>query len=355
MPQTTIEIAATGDDGLVRRINSAVYPPNTSDQVFTNLTDDFCSRELNGGTFWVAVGLLRFDTSAIPDDATITAAELKLYVTSKGDADNRGVTAEWYSASNWPIDAADYTATAAATAHAGVDITSITLNSDLTMALLNPATNINKTGYTGLRLHVSGGQPAGVNYVVWSAFDHATNIAPRLVVTYDTADLEGTYFIDGLSTFEDGDVEADLYVDSVNDGEAHIILRDTGTNATQYLFGYGLESGAKKWMIWKKVSGVRTLLASATEALTTGQTYRIRANISDAQKRLYVNGVEKCSTTNNDVGDAGRVGVQFKQSGYHFGDIIVKSPETTVYGEEQSFTTMAAGGALVSVVWIDDD
>ena len=42
------------------------------------------------GEYKVFTGLLRFDTSALPDGATVTSAVLKLRVMGKADADNRG-------------------------------------------------------------------------------------------------------------------------------------------------------------------------------------------------------------------------------------------------------------------------
>ena len=48
------------------------------------------------GGYEVRVGLLRFDTSALPDNATVTGATLKLYVTSAASADGRSLVGEWY-------------------------------------------------------------------------------------------------------------------------------------------------------------------------------------------------------------------------------------------------------------------
>ena len=77
------------------------------------------------GNYSVLAALLRFDTSSLPDGATITAATLKLHVTAKTDADNRSLVGEWYPSSNWPIDAADYTLNSSANALTGADITQI--------------------------------------------------------------------------------------------------------------------------------------------------------------------------------------------------------------------------------------
>ncbi|MDP9439343.1 MAG: hypothetical protein M3P49_11460, partial [Actinomycetota bacterium] len=62
----------------------------------------------------------------------------------------------------------------------------LTLDADNTLALDNAAANINKTGRSSLRSHVSGGQPTGKNVVAFSAFDDTTagRGDPRLLVDY---------------------------------------------------------------------------------------------------------------------------------------------------------------------------
>ena len=40
------------------------------------------------------------------------------------------------------------------------------------------------TGYTGIRLHLSGGQPTGFNIIVCTSFDQGVHTPPELVVTY---------------------------------------------------------------------------------------------------------------------------------------------------------------------------
>jgi hypothetical protein len=51
---------------------------------------------------------------------------------------------------------------------------------------LQGVSSVSKTSYTGLRLHVDGGQPSGSNSVVYATWDHATLPEPQLVVTYTT-------------------------------------------------------------------------------------------------------------------------------------------------------------------------
>lgn len=178
----TLNVGAVGDDGNLFATGPAYPPvgsavPNTTGTVLT------AGRRFVYGGYDVFDGMLRFDTSAIPDGATITGATLRLFVTGKADGNNRNLVAEWYGAGNWPIDAADYVLNPAGGALAGADVTAIATGASNDFALTGLA-SISKTGYTGLRLGVDGGQPTADNYVQIAAFDHATLPEPRLVVTY---------------------------------------------------------------------------------------------------------------------------------------------------------------------------
>jgi len=51
--------------------------------------------------------------------------------------------------------------------------------------VLSGVSSVSTTGWTGLRLHLSGGQPANDNYVQMAAFGNANPVA-QLVVNYTT-------------------------------------------------------------------------------------------------------------------------------------------------------------------------
>jgi hypothetical protein len=129
----------------------------------------------------VSNGVLRFDTSALPDNATVTVATLRLYVIAKGDADNRGLAGEWYTA--FPVDAADYSAVSANSALNGYDITALPTGAYANLALQN-LSNVSKTGSTGVRLHINGAAPSGDNSVQVSSLEGVSTQRPQLVVTY---------------------------------------------------------------------------------------------------------------------------------------------------------------------------
>jgi hypothetical protein len=182
----TFSVAAGGDDGdlQVRSAASQGYPPSGGAAANSTGNAVTAGRRLAFGNYSVLVPLLRFDTSGLPDGATITSATLKLFVVGKADADNRSLMAEWYPASNWPIDAADYSLDSTGSALAGADITPITVGAVNSFDLTGVSA-VSTIGATVLRLHVSGGIPAGDNYVQMAAFENS-NPEAQLVVTWTT-------------------------------------------------------------------------------------------------------------------------------------------------------------------------
>ena len=155
----TFNVSANADDGDVTVSGSvgSGYPPsgaaaaNSSGPVFT------AGRRRAFGNFQILVPLLRFDTSSLPDNATVTSAKLRLHVTGKADDDNRCLVGEWYPSSNWPIDPTDWTQTTGTSALVGADLTGIAVGTSNELNLSGVAA-ISVSGYTGLRLGISGGQ-----------------------------------------------------------------------------------------------------------------------------------------------------------------------------------------------------
>jgi hypothetical protein len=130
---------------------------------------------------------LRFDTSALPDDATITSATLRLHVSSKTNTDNRSLVAEWYPPASWPIDSADWTVTDSSSAHVGTPLANIAAGSQNSFSLQS-LNAINVSGETALRLHVSGSAaaPTGPNDLGFASFEDPSLPAPELVMAYTT-------------------------------------------------------------------------------------------------------------------------------------------------------------------------
>lgn len=183
----TFNISANGDDGNVSKSASSSYPPDTATVVDTAYALMYVIKRYLSTKYAIYNALLRFDTSSIPDAATITSAYLKLTSDYSTSGDARTLCGEYYSFTS--IAAADYTASNSYSAF------SLALSSVVTddtadnnsILLTSPNTNISKTGYTGFRLTIDGGTPSGNNTTeFWSNDWSESGKRPHLTVTYST-------------------------------------------------------------------------------------------------------------------------------------------------------------------------
>jgi len=182
MAVSTFTIAGSGDDAEPRKTGTS-YPPTTSAHQDPTNTFMYAGRRFTSPTYYVMQSCFRWDTSSIPDSATITSARALIYVQGLEDANARNLTADWFDFGGGTPTDADYSETAQTGALSALDISTVTVGATNSFTLGN-VSNISKTGFTGLRFHVDGGSPAGVNAVIFSSFDHATDPAPQLEVTY---------------------------------------------------------------------------------------------------------------------------------------------------------------------------
>lgn len=229
----TLSGAESGDDGMVEAWSS-VYPP-------LNAYEDSSStyiavrREDSGFSYGVSNGLMRWDTSTLPDSARIVSAELLVSTAIPwnqdgfvpgcpvANNDRRYLTADWYSA--WPIDPTDYSPTAWNGALAGVSLDTFIETEPHVVIPFDNTDGVSTTGYTGLRLHISGGQPTGRNSVCFAAFDNTELPEPRLAVTYVPDPPVVTGVVDSPDPALGGD-QVTFYVSflRVENGERHRAL-----------------------------------------------------------------------------------------------------------------------------------
>jgi len=173
----TFEIAASADDDSAYGVEAA-WPP-TCDGTFGTHTI-MIRKTPAAANRYVYNGFVRWDTSSLSGN-TPTGATLRIYVSSVADADGRDLTADWYTA--WPISCDDYTATAGTDAISGEDLTNFTDDQDNDVTLDN-VDGVSTSGYTGLRLHISGGEPSGDNKLSFSGYDDNSQDNARLIVAY---------------------------------------------------------------------------------------------------------------------------------------------------------------------------
>lgn len=123
--------------------------------------------------FWIYNTLLKFDTSTLPDSATIQSAVLKVNVKQTGNTDIRNYRGEYYVFAGTD---ADYTSDGS-TGTTAFDVLLSSVHTGNNNLVLTNLGSISTTGITGFRLHITGGSPTGDNNV-------AIDIFPVLSVTY---------------------------------------------------------------------------------------------------------------------------------------------------------------------------
>jgi hypothetical protein len=143
----------------------------------------YISYQWGGTSYTISLPLVRFDTSSLTDTAVISGASLRLYVTSRGNADDAELGIEYYAGTNWPIDSGDWTNAPAQTAYAYRKLSTISSPGWLKVPLLSPDANISRTGYTGFRIHIrTVAAPTGDNYLTFATQEDSSH-KPLLEVT----------------------------------------------------------------------------------------------------------------------------------------------------------------------------
>lgn len=184
MPQVTINIEDEADDAYIYTNNSATYA-GVDASGGEQAAGVQVARSFEFSVYNAPVGVLSFNThNYLPDDATVTAANLIGWVYGKGNTDSLSYVIEY---NNWIWALSSWTIAPGNNAHTGTAISAITTDADNTFALTN-LTNISTTAVTRFRIGVSqlasNAAPTGANYVNIRGLDHATDPAFRLVVTY---------------------------------------------------------------------------------------------------------------------------------------------------------------------------
>ena len=196
LEQQTFAISDGGDDVYTQQ-NGSVYPPDGNVIVSSTATLNQQARSKNGSNNQVSLGWLRFDTSALPDNAIVTGATLELYQKNVlTDTDSRSLVIDWQDPSIWPIATGDHTNTSPA--GDALDLALASVNGDAlnSFALTGADTNVDVTGETALTLGVDGGQATGINRIDFATLEHSVFQEPRLTVTYGTTTDPITYEYD---------------------------------------------------------------------------------------------------------------------------------------------------------------
>lgn len=134
----------------------------------------------------IDVGLVRWDTSSLPNDAEIESATLRVSVASKNNRDGRSLRAQ---RSNWTLDVLGAWNESVDGDLFDVPLASIPLGeSDLPLGQRkDPDTYIDRKGDLEIRLGLQGGLPTGLNLLSLTSYNGTPSRSPRLVLTYRRA------------------------------------------------------------------------------------------------------------------------------------------------------------------------
>lgn len=150
------------------------------------------------------------------------------------------------------------------------------------------------------------------------------------------ANTRTVYYSSAVPPTGEYDLLADLTVVS-NTGYAGLVGRlDTATDSYYYVI---YNKGTSRWELTKRVNGTNTVLGYFPEALTVGGEYKVKFQIRDAAKTLFVQNpgandyIQRISSTDNTLIAAGRVGLTFNPNvaasdtvGLHFDNYTALNP-----------------------------
>lgn len=178
---SVFEPPAAGDDGVARGTGGG-FPPAYSAHDASTVTTIQTSKSLEGASYVVRNGLLRFNTSSLTNAVTVSSARLEGVTTVKDDTNARGFVADYFP---WTGISTDYTASEP-TAGLAINTTLTQYNPPhVTYWTLDFAsTGIERTGNTGLRTHITGGSPTGQNSLTINSSSASLILRPRLLVTH---------------------------------------------------------------------------------------------------------------------------------------------------------------------------
>jgi len=184
MPTIDFDIAPGTDDSSAYFFGDATWPPNGGSFAHDAGAGSMSiSKTDEGATYAQDWALMRWDTSSIPDTATITDATLRVWIGLINDTDNLSIVGDYYDFGGEPPVAGDWIETASPSIFTAQDISAFS-SAALRTWTLTDLTGINKTGYTGIRLTLSTGTPTGANWVGIDTYESTSHEQPRLSVTY---------------------------------------------------------------------------------------------------------------------------------------------------------------------------
>lgn len=143
----------------------------------------------------------------------------------------------------------------------------------------------------------------------------------------NTAGSTALFYASGAPTTAEYDVQADfVYIATPSTIFTGVAGRCDTTINTLYIARYDL--GNTRWQLLRLIAGVSTSMGTFTQTLIVGVTYAVKLQIRDAAKKVFIDGVERISDTDNTITAAGKAAVRLSDgaatnlSGIHVDNFI---------------------------------
>jgi hypothetical protein len=187
MTVTTFNIASGSDDQYFGKSSGSWATiqgsggNNYGDGTTTTIEVD---RGFSSPNYYNVNAYLKWNTSSIPDTDAVSAATLRIYITSRlnPNTDQYDLLGSWVNWGTSPSGAYAFTRTA--DAFGPLNLSTLTTSSDNDFTLSN-LSNISKTGTTYLVLSLDGtASPSGFNSFSFAGLEHTTQVEARLIITH---------------------------------------------------------------------------------------------------------------------------------------------------------------------------
>lgn len=141
------------------------------------------------------------------------------------------------------------------------------------------------------------------------------------------------YYITDTSPSAEYDVTVDVYKADNTSSTIGPAGRINPSGNDCYLARHWTDN--HNWELYKFLGGSYTLLGSYDQTLTDGNTYTCKLELRDAAKKVYIDGVERISSGDNDITAAGRAGfrgdyAQSNTTGLHVDNFVAETPTSSV-------------------------
>jgi hypothetical protein len=117
------------------------------------------------------------------------------------------------------------------------------------------------------------------------------------------------HYASGSPASADYDVQADFHCLTLTN-VAGICGRSRTDVNTNYAATYNSTAATPCWELRKTITGANTILASYNETLTASQTYVCKLEMRGSTLKVYIDGVERCSSSDGDITAAGFAGIR---------------------------------------------